>query len=216
MQLLYILLASFMEDLPTALALCIVPFILGWLAALVFYKVTALRTQVQELTAANKDLSAKLDKSASDNTDLRVKITQLEADLGMKGDRIRKLENELIICEAERNNLRIEKDGKSDAKIASAPVTASVTFNNKSYAFNALDIVEGIGPKIAEVLRNAGIYAWQQLAETSTEKIREILDAAGPQFQMHDPGSWPEQAGMAARGDWQALEKFQSELLAGK
>jgi hypothetical protein len=33
---------------------------------------------------------------------------------------------------------------------------------------------------------------------------------------MHDPGSWPEQAGMAARGDWDALGKFQSELLAGK
>ncbi|MEY3249788.1 MAG: hypothetical protein RL742_1831 [Bacteroidota bacterium] len=210
------MLASFMEDLPTGLALCIVPFILGWLAALVFYKVTALRTQVQELTASNKDLSAKLDKSASDNTDLRVKITQLEADLGMKGDRIRKLENELIICEAERNNLRIEKDGKSGAKTASAPVPAPVTFNGKSYAFNALEIVEGIGPKIAEVLRATGIHSWQQLAETSTEKIREILDAAGPQFQMHDPGSWPEQAGMAARGDWQALEKFQSELLAGK
>jgi predicted flap endonuclease-1-like 5' DNA nuclease len=206
----------FIEDLPTGLALCIVPFILGWLAALMFYKVTALRAQVQELTTANKDLSAKLDKASSDNTDLRVKITQLEADLGMKGDRIRKLENELIICEAERNNLRIEKDGKSGAKKASAPEPGPVSFNNKSYAFNALEIVEGIGPKIAEVLHAAGIQTWQQLAETSPEKIREILDAAGPQFQMHDPGSWPEQAGMAARGDWEALGKFQSELLAGK
>lgn len=205
-----------MEDLPTGLALCIVPFILGWLAALVFYKVTALRTQVQELTASNKDLSAKLDKAASDNTDLRVKITQLESDLGSKGDRIRKLENELIICEAERNNLRIEKDGKSGAKKASAAEPAPVNFNNKSYAFNALEIVEGIGPKIAEVLHAAGIHTWQQLAETTPEKIREILDAAGPQFQMHDPGSWPEQASMAARGDWDALGKFQSELLAGK
>jgi predicted flap endonuclease-1-like 5' DNA nuclease len=205
-----------MDDLPTGLALCIVPFILGWLAAMMFYKVSALRGQVDELSASNKELGAKLEKASSDNTDLRVKITQLEADLGMKGDRIRKLENELIICEAERNNLRIEKESGGAKKSAASTPASAITFGDKKYKADDLKIVEGIGPKIAELLHAAGITTWQQLSEASPERIREILDAGGPEFNIHDPGSWPEQAGLAARGDWDALKKFQDELLAGK
>jgi predicted flap endonuclease-1-like 5' DNA nuclease len=205
-----------MDDLPVGLALCIVPFILGWLAAMTFYKVSSLRSQVEELTAANKDLSTKLDHATSENTDLRVKITQLEADLGVKGDRIRKLENELIICEAERNNLRFEKEGGASGKSAAAAPAVSVTFAGKKFKQDDLKIVEGIGPKIADLLTEAGIKTWQQLSETSADRIREILDAAGPQYNIHDPGTWPAQAGLADRGDWDALKKYQDELLGGK
>ena len=205
-----------MDDLPVGLALCIVPFILGWLAAMTFYKVTSLRGQVEELTASNKELSTKLDHASSENTDLRVKITQLEADLGVKGDRIRKLENELIICEAERNNLRFEKEGGVSGKSAAAAPAVSITFAGKKFKQDDLKIVEGIGPKIADLLSDAGIKTWQQLSESSADRIREILDAAGPQYNIHDPGSWPEQAGLAARGEWDALKKLQDELQGGR
>jgi len=33
---------------------------------------------------------------------------------------------------------------------------------------------------------------------------------------MHNPGSWPQQAGLAADGNWAALEKLQDELDGGK
>jgi len=33
---------------------------------------------------------------------------------------------------------------------------------------------------------------------------------------MHDPTTWPKQADMAAKGEWDALNKWQDELDGGK
>ncbi len=76
--------------------------------------------------------------------------------------------------------------------------------------------VEGIGPKIAELLNNAGITTFAQLAKTDAEKIKEILSDAGSRYKMHDPTTWPKQAGLAAEGKWEELKKWQDELDGGK
>ncbi len=76
--------------------------------------------------------------------------------------------------------------------------------------------IEGIGPKISELLVNNGIPTFQKLAETDPDVIRGILDEAGPRYRMHDPGTWPGQAKLAADGDWDALKKLQDELDGGK
>ncbi|MCU0487318.1 MAG: helix-hairpin-helix domain-containing protein [Anaerolineales bacterium] len=67
--------------------------------------------------------------------------------------------------------------------------------------------IEGIGPKINEILHQAGIRNFASLAKADPEQIKEILKQAGPRFALADPGSWPEQAGYLAAGD---LEKFQA------
>lgn len=67
--------------------------------------------------------------------------------------------------------------------------------------------IEGIGPKINEILHQAGIRNFADLAETDPEQIKEILKQAGPRFALADPGTWPEQAGYLAVGD---LVKFQA------
>ncbi len=76
--------------------------------------------------------------------------------------------------------------------------------------------IEGIGPKISEVLNNAGISTFAALAEMAPETIKEILANAGPQYNRADPTTWPRQAAMAARGDWEALQKWQDELDGGR
>jgi small subunit ribosomal protein S16 len=76
--------------------------------------------------------------------------------------------------------------------------------------------IEGIGPKIAEVLNAAGITTFAQLADATAEKIKEILDAAEGNFAAHDPSTWPAQAKMAAEGNWDGLKKWQDELDGGK
>jgi small subunit ribosomal protein S16 len=83
-------------------------------------------------------------------------------------------------------------------------------------ASDDLKQIEGIGPKIAEVLNAAGIMTFAQLADTTAEKIKEILDAAEGNFAAHDPGTWPAQAKMAAEGNWDELKKWQDELDGGK
>lgn len=76
--------------------------------------------------------------------------------------------------------------------------------------------IEGIGPKISQLLKEGGISNYEQLASSNFDTIKAILDKAGPRYQMHDPGSWPRQARLAADGKWTELEKLQDELDGGK
>ncbi len=76
--------------------------------------------------------------------------------------------------------------------------------------------IEGIGPKIAELLNNDGIYSFADLSKASAKKLKGILEAAGSRYQMHDPSTWAKQAKLAAGGKWEALQKWQDELNGGK
>lgn len=76
--------------------------------------------------------------------------------------------------------------------------------------------VEGIGPKIEQLLNNAGIFSFSGLAGTSAGAIKDILIAAGDRFKMHDPTSWPTQSSLAAQGKWDELKKWQDEMVGGK
>ena len=139
---------------------------------------------------------------------MRVKQTHLEAEIEAKNDQLRKIKDSLMMAESERNALREQLAG------GGKPLT--ITFAGTKYKTNDLKIVEGIGPKIAELLNKAGIDTWKKLSVTTPEKIKEILDAAGPQYNIHDPGTWPAQAGLADNGNWDALKKIQDELKGGK
>ncbi|RME13236.1 MAG: 50S ribosomal protein L17, partial [Bacteroidetes bacterium] len=35
-------------------------------------------------------------------------------------------------------------------------------------------------------------------------------------YKMHDPTTWPQQAALAAKGEWDKLAKLQKELKGGK
>ncbi len=76
--------------------------------------------------------------------------------------------------------------------------------------------IEGIGPKIAEILTESGIDTFAALAATDAEKIKEILLAKGKRYAMHNPTTWPKQAALAAEGKWDELKKWQDELDGGK
>ncbi|MFT4523497.1 MAG: putative flap endonuclease-1-like 5' DNA nuclease [Bacteroidia bacterium] len=76
--------------------------------------------------------------------------------------------------------------------------------------------IEGVGPKIASVLAEAGLDSFAAVAASTPEAIREILDAAEGNFAAHDPGTWTKQAEMAAAGQWDELKAWQDELDGGK
>jgi large subunit ribosomal protein L21 len=73
--------------------------------------------------------------------------------------------------------------------------------------------IEGVGPKIASTLVEAGVATFAELAKTSPEKISEII--AGVRGN-HVTDTWPEQAQLAADGKWDELKKWQDELDGGK
>jgi len=76
--------------------------------------------------------------------------------------------------------------------------------------------IEGIGPKIAEVLNNHDITTFETLHKTTRNTLKKHLDNAGPQYKMHEPESWPHQAGMANRGEWEKLKEYQDFMMGGR
>jgi predicted flap endonuclease-1-like 5' DNA nuclease len=78
-----------------------------------------------------------------------------------------------------------------------------------------LKIIEGIGPSIAGLLRENGIVTFRQLAAAPVDRLVEILTAARLN-RLADPATWPEQAALAAKGKWEALEQLQQTLKGGR
>ena len=77
--------------------------------------------------------------------------------------------------------------------------------------------IEGVGPKIAGILADAGMDTFKKLSTAKAEKISEILvDAGGNAYNRFDPSTWPKQAKLAADGKWDELQKLQDELNGGK
>lgn len=77
-----------------------------------------------------------------------------------------------------------------------------------------LSRIEGIGPKIDSVLKDAGISTYSQLAETEVSQLQVILKKAS--LSRFNPETWPEQASLAAKNDWDGLTALQKELQGGR
>jgi len=74
--------------------------------------------------------------------------------------------------------------------------------------------LEGIGPKVAKALIDAGVKTFEALSNTAVDDIQTILTNAG--LKMMDATTWPEQAKLAADGDWDDLKKMQDKLSGGR
>ncbi len=74
--------------------------------------------------------------------------------------------------------------------------------------------IAGIGPKISSLLQTAGITTFAELAATDVSRLERILKEYG--IRLADPGTWPQQASLAAAGEWEALKALQGELKGGR
>ena len=107
------------------------------------------------------------------------------------------------------------------AKVAAAPVEQPVAEAPKKAAkadkgADDLKKIEGIGPKIEQILHEGGITTFAQLAEADADAVKELLMAAGPRYAIHNPATWAKQAAMAANGQWDELKELQDQLDGGK
>jgi regulator of replication initiation timing len=197
---------TFTGNLPMALALCIVPFILGWLAAWIFHKVGSLKSTIGELTTDNGELNAKVNTLTSDNTDLKVKITQLDAEIENLNGQIRKVKNDLIICESERNILK-----------GNQQKPATVMFAGAKVKYDNLEIVARVSdPKLPNYSRlqalTPGLH-WLKVPPIKSAKF-SMEEVVPSRCTIRPPG--------LPRHDWQkmatlnGLKKLQDELNAGK
>ena len=94
---------------------------------------------------------------------------------------------------------------KTATKKKAASSTSKTTASKKAKPDN-LKRIEGIGPKIEKLLHAAGVDSFHKLSSTSQKKLKSILLEAGPRFASHSPETWPEQAKLAADGEWDQLK----------
>lgn len=138
------------------------------------------------------------------------------------------LEKDLAACRASKSSGTSAAAGAAAGFAAGGTSTKSVAtgvaFNaaaakaafGKSIKENDLKIVEGIGPKIAELFNDNGIHTWADLANTAVATLQTHLDSKGERYRVHNPGTWPMQSGLAAEGKWAELKKWQDENDYGK
>jgi predicted flap endonuclease-1-like 5' DNA nuclease len=115
-------------------------------------------------------------------------------------------------------------DCQESKKIIATPAPAEIVVPTTAFVHEPiapvipddLKVVEGIGPKIEQLLNKEGILTFAQLATTAPERIKEILIAGGSRFQMHDPTTWPAQSALARDGKWDELKVWQDALNKGR
>jgi ribosomal protein L30 len=101
------------------------------------------------------------------------------------------------------------------AKAALAPTAAEQPAKAKKPAEgDDLERIEGIGPKIAAVLKAAGIATFADLAAADTDRLAEIVQQGNR--RLADPSTWPEQAALAAAGKWDELRTLTEQLKGGR
>lgn len=93
-------------------------------------------------------------------------------------------------AEAKKEVSKVEESKKTEKK--SEPIKEEVT--KADVKSDDLKKLEGVGPKLAEILNNAGIVSFAQLANTPVVKFKEILAEAGSRYASKDPIPWIKQA----------------------
>ncbi|MFM9834742.1 MAG: hypothetical protein ACKVOA_01410 [Methylophilaceae bacterium] len=110
---------------------------------------------------------------------------------------------------------------KAVAKPKAAPKAASINLAAaKAAGFSMknaddLTVIEGIGPKINDLFKAAGLKTFAQVSNATVPQMRDILDKGGSRFRIANPGTWAQQAELANSNKWTELKKLQDELSAG-
>ena len=120
-----------------------------------------------------------------------------------------------VVEEKAEKTVAEEKPAKKEAPKASKSEKITLP-SGKKITKDDMKVIEGVGPKIAGLLNEAGFNTWVELASAPIEKIQEVLDNAGPRYRMHDPATWAKQAQLAADEKWDELEAYQDKLKGGK
>jgi large subunit ribosomal protein L21 len=145
-------------------------------------------------------------------SDILVKVTVVDHTKGPKIDRFKYRPKKRIRVRGghrqQYTRLLIDFIGRPDEerKAESKPETVTEA--------DDLTKIEGIGPKVSRTLIEAGISTFEALSSATVEDIQKILTDAG--LKMMDATTWPQQAELAAKGDWEALKKLQDNLSGGR
>lgn len=186
------------EIIVMLLGAAILGFFIAWF--LRNNKIEKLESYIRALEEKNNRLQAELNENERSLIDCQTEKKKLES-----GKSKPVIKEKMSVAAVEKPKVK-KSDTKKPAK---KPATKAKPDN--------LTKIEGIGPKLAGILKDAGIDTFKKLSIEKPDKISEILvKAGGNSYNRFDPATWPDQAKMAADGKWKELEKWQDELKGGR
>lgn len=191
------------------LILSALAFILG---AILGCMLCGKRKRLAELETENAGLKARVVNWEKDYAGLKYELEEGEKDRKGLRVKLQSCEADKMILEGKLSTLQDAGESLSLSTAGPAMGAASgIAFAN-IFPNDNLQVVEGVGPKLEEVLKAAGIGSWAVLAKSSEEELRKVLTDSNPNYRIHNPSSWPKQAQLAADGDWEGLIAYQQEL----
>jgi|DEB0MinimDraft_12_1074336.scaffolds.fasta_scaffold10258_5 predicted flap endonuclease-1-like 5' DNA nuclease len=195
----------------------LVAFVLGYL--LRYLLNDSFKSRIANLESELNRLSS--EGLTSSEVDATAEFNALQERIKEQATEIEKLSQKLAGSNIKKISLEKQLAGLTPDLVNTALSTTSNTVNiepasTKEVVKDNLKKIEGIGPKIEELLNNDGVYSFQDLISASVSRIRGILIAAGPNYAVHDPSTWAEQARLAHEGLWDDLSDMQEQLKGGK
>ncbi len=210
------------------LLMLLVAFILGWLLKHILDgglrdKIKFLEDENERIRRENEELNSRLSILDEELTSCEERNNSFKIELDeclkrkattVDTSEIESLKAKIIRLEAaldEAQNSNTSRDGNM-AFAAFAPTAPG----DKPSKVDDLKKIEGIGPKIEGLCNDIGIYSFEQMAFTTTDTLKKMLEDAGSRFKMHDPTTWPAQAHLAANEKWDQLKAWQDVLDGGR
>ena len=179
--------------------------VLGWLLRSTSALRQVSRARRQERSAVQGELD-----------DLRTRAAS-EEELRLERNRLRH-DNDLLREQLASTGLGV--DSVAGPAIEVGAPTAEVTAEDSStpadleeggrligrrLSTDDLQVINGIGPVIEGLLNGIGISTWSDLAAADVDALSSMLADAGSRFARHDPSTWPLQARLLERGEWDAF-----------
>lgn len=181
-------------------------------------KIAGLEEDLDACRKRGDELESQLERERKAHADLQRRFSSLQ---GKYND----LQTEHTILKTKQDKLEIQKKEIVDKtppiipKSTPPPIQAAAgivagTAGEGKWAklkTDNLQIIEGIGPKMNEVLNENGITTWDVLAAAPLDKLKGILNKYGDKYKIIDPTDWARQAKFAADRNWEGLMKYQSD-----
>lgn len=145
--------------------------------------------------------------------------------LKTKNNKIKQLQQELKKCYQEKQIISTKlvkpevRFSDPQAFVAPGRSSSKPRPSNSSSKFSKvkddLEIIEGIGPKMKEILNENGISTWRELSLKSYAELKRILRKYGDTYRIIDPKEWPLQARLADHSRWTELIDLQTNSKSG-
>lgn len=209
---------SFWIHISTLGVLLLGAFIFGYLFRVALDKG---RKQAHPDLQAEKEIAKKNKENATTLSEIERDQRRLEDQLLVTNRSNELLRQDLDKYLNENIRLKLKLD-ESERKISEGGKSVSVESSiqtpqrGASIQIDPLRKIEGIGPRIEELLHKRGILTFAQLAEADPDRLRQIMHSENPAYKVHDPGTWPQQALLASQNKWAELDELQNHLKGGK